>query len=75
VRKLSNSIAALGKYIYEHDRYREAQQKGEKLTSFTSKRAERLARQSERKAQHRRLDMLFASIEKNNESFRKLSFC
>ena len=71
----ANSIAALGKYIYEHDRYREAQQKGEKLTSFTSKRAERLARQSERKAQHRRLDMLFASIEKNNESFRKLSFC
>ena len=62
-------------YIYEHDRYREAQEKGVELTSFTSERSRILAAKSKRREQRRRLDDLFAMLERNNKGYRKLSCC
>ena len=71
----ANSISALCKYIYEHDRFREAQNKGTVLTSFTSERSRILAARTQRREQHRRVDRLFAMLERNNQGYRELSFC
>ena len=72
---MAKTISGLCKYIYEHDRYREAQQNGHQLTDFTSARARILAERAKRKEKHKRLDDLFAQIEKENAGYRKLSFC
>ena len=55
--------------------YREAQQNSHQLTDFTSARARILAERAKRKEKHKRLDDLFAQIEKENAGYRKLSFC
>ena len=68
------TINALLKYIYEHDRYREAQERGVELTSFTSKKSRILAARSKRREQYRRVDDLFAMLEQNNKGYRKLSY-
>ena len=72
---LSKTISALCKYIYEHDRFREAQQNGHQLTDFTSARARILAERARKKEKHKRLDALFAKLEKENAGYRELSFC
>lgn len=71
----AHSISSLCKYIYEHDRYQEARQNGQKLTSFTSKRSRILAARSDRKAARKRLDSLFLALEKEHPGYKKLSFC
>ena len=68
------TIKALLKYIYEHDRYREAQEKGVELTTFTSEKSRILAAKSKRREQHRRVDDLFAMLEQNNKGYRDLSY-
>ena len=74
-----NSISKMCRYLYEHDRYREAQQKGIQLTTFVSKRGRKLAERTQRREQQiesrRRLDYLFASIEHTNKGYRELSYC
>ena len=74
-----NSISKMCRYLYEHDRYREAQQKGIQLTTFVSNRGRKLAERTQRREQQiesrRRLDYLFASIEHTNKGYRELSYC
>ena len=74
-----NSTSKMCRYLYEHDRYREAQQKGIQLTTFVSKRGRKLAERTQRREQQiesrRRLDYLFASIEHTNKGYRELSYC
>ena len=78
-KKSSNSIMSLCRYIYEHDHYREVQQSGTVLNGFISKKgktlAERARKREKRKKDHRRIDQLFASLERENEGYRELSFC
>ena len=73
--KMVKTISSLCKYIYEHDRFREAQQSGHQLTEFSSARARILAERAKKKEEHKRLDALFAQIEQENAGYRKLSFC
>ena len=71
----ARTITSLCTYIYEHDRFREAQKSGRKLTSFTSERSRIMAVRTERKEARKRLDSLFLMLEESNAGFRKLSFC
>lgn len=61
-------------YIYDHDRYKEAQTKGEVIT-FTSKSSQKRADRSRKKSERRRLDNLFLMLEEQNKGYKKLSFC
>ena len=61
--------------FYEHDRFREAQEKGVELTTFTNERSRVLAARSKRREQHRRVDRLFAMLEESNKGYRELSYC
>ena len=70
-----NTISAICKYIYEHDRYREAREKGEMLTTYTSKRSRILAEKAQKKEKRKRLDDLFRQLEENNAGYRELSYC
>lgn len=63
------------RYIYEHDRFRSAEVKGEKLTTFTSERNRNLALKAEKKAARKRVDHLFAMLEAGNKGYKKLSYC
>lgn len=71
----ANTISGICRYIYEHDRYRQARQNGQELTCFTSKRSRILARRSDRKAARKRLDSLFLTLERNNPGYKELSYC
>lgn len=71
--KRTDSIVQLLTYIFEHDRFKEAQEKGEKLKTFTSGRARVIAERRYRGEQRRRIDSLFASIEQEHKNYRKLS--
>lgn len=63
------------RYIYEHDRFRSAEAKGERLTTFTSERSRNLALKAEKKAARKRIDNLFAMLEEGNKGYKKLSYC
>lgn len=71
----SISIAHYLNYIYEHDRFKQAEQNGQTLTSFSSKKNKRLAEKSRRKSAHKRVDNLFAMLESQNTGYRQFSFC
>lgn len=71
----AKSISAMCKYIYEHDRFRDAQSKGQKLTTFTSERSKLLAQRSYRRDQRRRVDHLFRMLEASNKGYKELSYC
>lgn len=71
----ANSIGGLLKYIYEHDRFREAQKNGVQLKSFLSERGRILAARTQRSEQRKRVDRLFAMLEQNNQGYRELSYC
>ena len=69
------ATVSLLQYIYEHDRFREAQKRGVELTSYTSKKSRLLAERRKRREQHRRIDKLFAKLEEENKGYRELSYC
>ena len=71
----SGTICGLLNYIFEHDRFREAQKKGVQLTTFTSERSRRLAVRTQRREQRKRLDNLFSMLERDNKGLRELSYC
>lgn len=71
----ANSIGGLLKYIYEHDRFREAQQNGVQLKTFTSERSRMLAARTQRNEQRKRVDRIFAILERSNPGYRELSCC
>ena len=71
----ADSIAHYLHYIYEHDRFKQAEIKGEPLTRFSSKKSKQLAEKSRRKSARKRVDYLFKMLESQNEGYRQLSFC
>ncbi len=71
----SDSIAHYLNYIYEHDRFKQAERNGQMLTSYSSKKNKRLAEKSRRKSSHKRVDYLFRMLESQNAGYRQLSFC
>lgn len=62
-------------YIYEHDSYKAAVQKGEKITQFSSKKNRNLAALSERKRERNRLDYIFRCLERENAGLKQVSYC
>lgn len=71
----SNSIKVCLEYIYEHDKYKAALGRGEKITKFSSKKYERYAAKAEIKRQRNRVDYLFRTIERQNIGYKELSYC
>lgn len=62
-------------YIYEHDKYREAEQKGCKFIVFSDKKYKQQAEKRERRKQRNRVDYLFRMLESQNEGYKQLSYC
>lgn len=59
-----NSIEGYLYYIYEHDKYKAAIERGETVTKFSSKKYARYEAKAQRKRQNKRLDHLFRIIER-----------
>ena len=62
-------------YIYEHDRFMQAEQSGAAITVFSSKKKKKLAEKSRQKQARKRVDYLFRMIEMQNADYRQLSYC
>lgn len=72
--KPCDSIYAACKYIFEHDRYREARMNGKKLHSGTvAKKYQKKAHNLERKERRKRVLELFKEIESEDPKIKKLS--
>lgn len=69
------SINAALNYIYDHDKYREAEQQGYKVIVFSNKKYQKQAEKRERRKQKNRVDYLFRMIESQNEGYKQLSYC
>ena len=70
-----NSIEGYLDYIYEHDKYKAAVARGETVTKFSSKKYEKLEAKAQRKRENKRVDYLFAMLERQNAGYKKLSYC
>ncbi len=70
-----NTISGYLNYIYEHDRYKAAIERGEKNFRFSSKKYARHEAKAQRKRQHKRVDQLFMLLEKGDSNLLKLSIC
>lgn len=71
----SGSISHYLDYIYEHDRYKEAERNGQIITTFSSKRNKKRAENSRKKAMGKRVDYLFRLLEAQNTGYREISYC
>ena len=69
----SDTIAYYLHYIYEHDRFKKAEQRGEILTSFSSKKSKQLAQKSRKKNARKRVEYLFRMLESQNAGYKQLS--
>ena len=70
-----NSIEGCLDYIYEHDKYKAAIERGETVTRFSSKKYARREAKAQRKRQNKRLDYLFKVIEGQNTGLKNISYC
>lgn len=70
-----SSINAVLNYIYEHDKYHEAEQQGCKNIVFSNKKYQRQAEKRKQRQQEKRVDYLFLMIENQNEGYKQLSYC
>lgn len=69
------TIAEYLNYIYKHDIYKMALERGENVTHFAKKKYEKCAAKAKYKKQARRVDYLFGLLEKQNAGYKELSFC
>lgn len=69
------SINAAMSYIFDHDKYREAEQQGCKVIVFSHKKYQKQAEKRERRKQKNRVDYLFRMLESQNEGYKELSYC
>ncbi len=70
-----NSIEGYLDYIYKHDKYKVAVERGETVTKFSSKKYARHEAKAQRKRQNRRVDYLFRLLERQNTGLKELSYC
>ena len=68
-------LNAILNYIYDHDKYREAEQQGFKEITFSDKKYQKQAEKREQRKKHNRVDYLFALLESQNEGYKQLSYC
>lgn len=71
----ANSIQTYLNYIFEHDKFRAAQQSGQQNIVYSNKKYRKIAERSKRKKSLRKVYNLFAMLERQNEGYRELSFC
>jgi len=71
----ADSIAKVLNYIYEHDRYKMAVNRGEQVVGRSSKRARHLAVRSDKKRSRKNLEYLFRVIEREHPEYKTLSCC
>lgn len=69
------SIGAALKYIYDHDKYREAEQQGCKFIVFSHKKYQKQAEKRKQRQQRNRVDYLFQMLESQNKGYKKISYC
>lgn len=69
------SISSYLYYIHEHDKYREAQMKGEEIKHFTNKKYQKIAKNNKRKHELQRVNYLFRMLESQNSGYKELSYC
>ena len=69
------NISGYLNYIYEHDRYKAAMERGEKNFRLSSKKYARHEAKAQRKRSHKRVDQLFMLLEKGDSNLLKLSIC
>ncbi len=62
-------------YIYEHDKYRGAVDRGEKEIHYSSKKYEVRVAKTERRRSINRVNYLFTVLEKQNKEYKKISYC
>ena len=70
-----NTISGYLNYIYEHDRYKSAMERGDKNFRFSSKKYARHEAKAKIKRQHKRVDELFMLLEKGDSKLLKQSIC
>lgn len=70
-----SSINAVLNYIYNHDKYREAEQQGCKMIVFSNKKYQKQAEKRKQRQQKNRVDCLFRILESQNEGYKQLSYC
>lgn len=71
----ASGIASALHYIYEHDKYRAAVERGEKIMKFSNEKYRRRETKVQWRRQCRRIDSLFKTLEEENPEYKKLSFC
>lgn len=62
-------------YIYDHDKYKKAEKRGDKNIVYRSKKYKKQAERRKARAEHRRVDRLFQKIERENEEYLRCSIC
>jgi len=70
-----NSIEGYIDYIYNHDKYKAAINRGEKVTKFSSKKYAKREAKAQRKRENSRIDYLFRFLERQESGYKQLSFC
>lgn len=68
------TINSILKYIYDHDKYREAEQQGCKVIVFSHKKYQKQAKKREQRNQRKRVDYLFRMLESQEEGYKQLSY-
>lgn len=69
------NINTVLKYIYDHDKYREAELQGCKTIVFTKKKYQEQAKKRKQRQQRNRVDYLFRMLESQNKGYKQLSYC
>jgi hypothetical protein len=69
------NIALALNYIYEHDKFRAAEKRGDNKIFYRKEKYRKQAKKREQRASLRRVDRLFQMIEKENEEYKQSSFC
>lgn len=69
------SIREALKYIYDHDKYREAEQQGCEFIVFSHKKYQKQAEKRKQRQQMNRVDYLFQMLESQNKGYKQLSYC
>lgn len=74
-KPVCNSIEGYLDYIYEHDKYKAAIERGETVTKFSSKKYAKREAKAQKKRERSRVDYLFRMLERENNGYRQLSYC
>lgn len=69
------NICGCLEYIDKHDKYRAAEQNGQRITRFSKEKYKRAAEKRIRRTQQHRVDLLFRELEAKDREYIKLSFC